>query len=402
MEWDTLLAPAPLLNAATGATVADKASPFRAGGRLAAQLPMTGDRLPTIDSGKPLVDGHRLLTLAAVEPESELVTSYWLTSLDGAALPAPFAGQFLPIAVDVPGHGVLRRTYTISAYEADRYRLSIKRERLPGQPPGRVSNHVHDHWAVGDRISAGAPQGHFVLDTTSSRPIVLLAGGIGITPLLAMLRELAVCEATRKVVLIMGVRYHRDHPFQSEVAGLARRMPNMTVHVRYSEQLKDVSEGQTPDSFGLVDEALLHDLVPAPDADVYLCGPGPFMNAMDQALAALGVPDESVRFEAFGPATIERRRKQAPAATSGAAPMVSFAKSDMTAPFDPRALNLLEFAEDLGLSPPFNCRSGSCGACATRKLSGAIRYAEEPTAVVAGDEVLLCCAVPDGPVSLDL
>jgi ferredoxin len=82
--------------------------------------------------------------------------------------------------------------------------------------------------------------------------------------------------------------------------------------------------------------------------------------------------------------------------------MVSFAKSDITAPFDPRALNLLEFAEDLGFSPPFNCRSGSCGACATRKLSGAIRYAEEPTAVVADDEILLCRALPAGHVSLDL
>jgi uncharacterized protein len=82
--------------------------------------------------------------------------------------------------------------------------------------------------------------------------------------------------------------------------------------------------------------------------------------------------------------------------------MVSFAKSDIKAPFGRRALNLLEFAENLGVSPPFNCRSGSCGACATRKLSGAIRYAEDPTAVVADDEVLLCCALPSGPVSLDL
>jgi ferredoxin len=126
------------------------------------------------------------------------------------------------------------------------------------------------------------------------------------------------------------------------------------------------------------------------------------MNAMDQALAAFGVPDDRVRFEAFGPATIERRRKQASAATSGVAPMISFSKSAITASFDPHAMNLLEFAEDLGLSPPFNCRSGSCGTCATRKLSGTIRYVEEPTAVLADDEVLLCCALPAGPVSLDL
>lgn len=353
-------------------------------------------------SGSRVIDGQRVLTVAAVAPESELVTSFWLASPGGDALAAPVAGQFLPITVRVHAHGMQRRTYTISAYEAGRYRLSIKRERQPGQPPGLVSNHVHDHWQVGEQICAGAPQGSFVLDTTSNRPIVLLAGGIGITPLLAMLRELAARETTREVVLIIAMRHHRDHPFRNEVAELARRMPNLTVHVRYSEPLADACEGQTPDSFGFVDKALLRDLIQAPASDVYLCGPGPFMNAMDQALAALGVPDERMRFEAFGPATIERRRKQAPAATVGDAPIVSFARSDIAAPFEPRALNLLEFAEDLGLSPSFNCRTGSCGACATRKLSGAIRYAEEPTAAIAEDEVLLCCALPAGPVSLAL
>jgi len=402
MNRDTPLAPAPILDAVSGTTAEDKTSPFRTGGRLAALLPMTGDRMPTIDSGKPLVDGHRLLTLAAVEPDSELVSSYWLASPDGTALPAPAAGQYLPIAVDVPGHGVLQRTYTISAYEAGCYRLSIKRDRVPGQPPGRVSNHIHDHWAVADRVSAGAPQGHFVLDTKSTRPVVLLAGGIGITPLIAMLRELAVRDAARKVVLIVGMRHHRDHPFRSEVADLARHMPNLTVHVRYSEPPEDGSEGQAPDSFGRIDQALLRNLVPATDVDVYLCGPGPFMSAMNRALAALGVPDKRVRVEAFGPATIDHRREPAPAAIPDSDSVVSFAKSDLTAPFDPRALNLLEFAEDLGFSPPFNCRSGSCGACATRKLSGATRYAEEPTAVVADNEILICCAVPAGPVRLDL
>lgn len=360
------------------------------------------DRASVFAASAPLVDGHRLLALVAIEPESELVISYWLASPTGAALPAPIAGQYLPVAVDVPGHGVLLRTYTISAYEAGRYRLSIKRERLPAQPPGRVSNHVHEHWAVGDRVSAGSPQGRFVLDLTNNRPIVLLAGGIGVTPLLAMLRELARQKSSRAIVLIMGMRHHRDHPFRIEVAELARSLPNLIVHARYSEQSAETPAGLLPDSFGLVDKALLREYMPTPDVDVYLCGPGPFMNAMDQALAALGVAGERVRYESFGPATIEHRRKQAPAVTRDTSPMVTFAKSDVTAAFGPSTLNLLEFAEDLGLNPPFSCRSGSCGACATRKLSGAIRYAEEPTAVVADDEVLICCALPTGPVSLDL
>lgn len=360
-----------------------------------------GDLAPAHPDRKPLVDGHRLLTIAAIEPEAELVTSFWLAALDGAGLPEPVAGQFLPIAVDVPGHGILRRTYTISGYEAGRYRLSIKRERLLGQLEGRVSNYVHDHWAVGDRVSAGAPQGGFVLDAESRRPILMLAGGIGITPLLSMLRELAARDPNRRVVLIVGVRHQRDHPFRHEIGELGRKMPNLTIHVRYSERIEGGPDPKTADSFGFVDEALLRTLLPGQDTDVYLCGPAPFMNAMDRAIAALGVPDARVRFEAFGPATIERRRQPTSVKEPMGAPLVTFAQSGVSAPFDPRALNLLEFAEDLGISPPFSCRSGSCGSCATRKLAGTVRYMQEPTAQVGTGEVLLCCAVPDGAVSLD-
>ncbi|RYC15646.1 2Fe-2S iron-sulfur cluster-binding protein [Ciceribacter ferrooxidans] len=388
MNKSMSLIPRPLLDASIGGAKADSLS--------------GAGSLPTSDDEHLPVVPERPLMLAAVQQEAELVTSYWLASPDGTALPTPLAGQYLPISVEVPGHGLLRRTYTISAYEAGRYRLSIKRECLPDRPPGRVSNHVHDNWAVGDLISAGIPQGHFVLDGASSRPIVLLAGGIGITPLLAMLRDLAAREARRNVVLVLAMRHQHDHPFQSEVADLACRMPNLTVHARYSQRLPGAVSDRARDSHGLVDEALLLDLVPSPNVDVYLCGPATFMNAMDQILTALGVADERVRYESFGPATVERRGQQAPATSSGGNAVVSFVKAGITAPFDPRALSLLEFAEDLGLNPSFNCRSGRCGACATRKLSGAVRYESVPAAAIAKDEVLLCCALPDGPVSLEL
>ncbi|RCW24088.1 ferredoxin-NADP reductase [Ciceribacter lividus] len=388
MNKSMSLIPRPLLDASTGGAKADGLS--------------GAGSLPTSDDEHLPVVPEQPLMLAAAQQETELVTSYWLASPDGTALPTPLAGQYLPISVEVPGHGLLRRTYTISAFEAGLYRLSIKRECLPDRPPGRVSNHIHDNWTVGDLISAGVPQGHFVLDGASSRPIVLLAGGIGITPLLAMLRELAEREARRNVVLVLAMRHQHDHPFQSEVADLACRMPNLTVHVRYSERLPGAVSDRAPDSHGLVDEALLRDLVPSPNVDVYLCGPAPFMNAMDQILTALGVADERVRYESFGPATLESRSKQAQVTRSGENAVVRFVKAGIAAPFDPRALNLLEFAEDLGLNPPFSCRSGRCGACTTRKLSGAVRYDHVPAAAIAKDEVLLCCALPDGPVSLEL
>lgn len=400
MERDLPLTPAQLSDTSIGA--ADMDFPVTSDGPLVTRHPMTTGRAAAAAAGHVLADEQQLLAVVAVERDCDHVTSFWLASANGTTLPAPVAGQYLPITVSVPGHGVLRRTYTISAYQDGRYRLSIKSERTPGRPPGKVSNYVNGHWAVGSLVSAGSPRGHFVLDSSSSRLIVLLAGGIGITPLLAMLRDLAVREERRKVIFMIGMRHRRGYPLRSEVSDLMRRMPNLVVHVRYSEQFGDVSEGPAPESYGRVDEALLRDLVPAPDVDVYLCGPAPFMKAMDRALAALGVPDERVRFEAFGPATIDRRRNAGAAEPSGTAPIVGFVRSGIRAPFHPRALSLLEFAEDLGLSPPFNCRSGNCGACATRKLSGSVLYADAPAAVVARDEVLICCALPDGPISLDL
>lgn len=362
-------------------------------------LAATGSWKPPEPTQRPLLDGLRLLTIVQVERETELVTSFWLAADDGRPLPAPVAGQFLPIAVDLPVHGVLRRTYTISGYATGCYRLSIKRERLPGKLLGLVSNFVHDRWQVGSRVSSGAPQGDFVLDPASSRPIVMLAGGIGITPILAMLRALAADDPTRRTVLITGARNEADHPFRGEIAGLREVMPNLTTHTRYSE-----AAGANADSFGYIDDVLLAALLPESEVDAYLCGPAPFMSAMDTGLAALGVPEARIRFEAFGPATLERRSRDAsrdPGAQSDVPPIVTFARSGLTAAFDARAFNLLEFAEDLGLTPPFGCRSGSCGSCLARRISGAVRYPEPPKAAPGDDEVLLCCALPDGDVTID-
>lgn len=346
---------------------------------------------------QPLVAGFRLLTIAAIERESELVSSFWLAAPDGEMLPEPVAGQFLPIAVDVPEHGILRRTYTISGHEDGRYRISIKRERLPGKPEGRVSNFVHERWRVGSAVSTGMPQGQFVLDGSSTRPVLMLAGGIGITPLLAMLRALARSEPMRRVVLVIGARNGGDDPFRDEIARLRGAMPGLRTHTRYSDPgAADVVE---PGNTGFIDETLLASLLPDRDVDVYLCGPAPFMAAMDRGLSTLGVPRSRIRSEAFGPASLERHH--APEPVSGLAPVVTFALSGIAAPFDAKAHNLLEFAEDIGLSPPFSCRSGHCGACATRKVSGAVRYLDPPTAAIGADEILLCCALPDGAVTID-
>lgn len=356
--------------------------------------------LRAVDEPSAATDAYRPLTIGAIERETASITSYWLARPDGLSLPEPTAGQYLPIAVAIPGIGVARRTYTISGYEEGRYRLTIRRENRLDHPPGLVSNHVHENWVENHSVHASAPRGTFVLDTGSRRPILMLAGGIGITPLLAMLRDLATRAPERRVDLVISVRDSADFPFRKEIDALGRRMARLRVRAQYSRRSETVPHGEPAECTGRIDEPLLGSLISTLDTDVYLCGPAPFMTTMNSALTTLGVHESQIRFECFGPATLERRQSStvAPATINSD---VTFVRSGISSTFDPRAFNLLEFAEDVGVDLPFGCRSGTCGTCATRKLRGEVRYVTEPTAALDADQILPCCSVPVGEVHLD-
>ena len=157
--------------------------------------------------------------------------------------------------------------------------------------------------------------------------------------------------------------------------------------------------GETHDSEGRVDIDLLKSLLPLDDYDFYLCGPQPFMQSLYDGLTGLGIRDERIHYEAFGPATVLKRDAKAKLHPARASPVdgpvaVSFASSDVRADWSPDQGTLLELAEVAGLRPNFACRSGICGTCATRIRCGAVDYLEEPTAPHGDDEVLICCATP--------
>lgn len=351
----------------------------------------------------------RRLWVAKIEDESETVRSFWLEPVDGRPLAANLPGQFLPIALDIPGRDVVRRTYTISsAFDGRTYRLSVKREALPGRPAGVASNWMHDTLRVGSVIQANAPRGDFVIDDSAKRPIALISGGIGVTPMIAMLEHLVARDDPREIVFLQAVRHSDDHAFRQHVRSVTAGRSHVRVHVRYSEPRAADLESGKADSLGVIDEPLLRAVLPSPDIDVYLCGPPGFMQAIYDALLRVGVPDRQIQFEAFGPASLQRqaapvalRRTEATAAASER-PTVRFAKSGIAAAWDPATENLLAFAEAQGLQPDFGCRSGTCGTCAVRATAGHHRYVDEPLADTLDGEVLICCAVPDGPIELDL
>jgi hypothetical protein len=346
----------------------------------------------------------RPFRVARIDEESSVVTSFWLEPDDGEGLGLFEAGQHLPVrAVLAEGEAPTQRTYTLSVAPSDGvYRLSIRRQ-------GRFSNHMHARIRIGDRIEARAPRGTFTVDAAQARPLVLLSAGVGITPMLSMLRHV-VYEGVRRrrmrpTWFIHGGRNEDERAFHAEVAALADASRGA---VRVVQALAAPSaharEGIDYDVHGRVDGALLGSLLPDGDPDIYLCGPPGFMQSLYAALRDLGVPDARIHAEAFGPAGLQREGAEAlpPIATQPVP--VLFSVSGKEARWTPGSGSLLDLAEARGLSPSHACRQGMCGSCRHPLGAGRVTYAERPASPIAADDVLLCQAVPadgSGPIVIE-
>jgi len=337
--------------------------------------------------------------------ESEDVCSFYLGPVDGAPLPPYRPGQYLTLRVPTPGNeGSAIRSYSLSDTPTrDQYRLTVKRiaEGLATPTGGLVSNVLHNEVQVGDVVEAKAPAGLFTIDPAEShRPVVLIAGGIGITPLLAMLNSIAAHGHERETWLFYGVRNHRDHLMGPHLDELAARH-GLRLHMVYSQPV--LNDGHPIGRFhhkGRITVQLLKDVLPASYYDYFLCGPGPMMQSLADGLRAWGVPDDRIHTEAFGPAAIKAGVEPSGRRDCGA--QVTFARSQTSAAWSRCDSPLLELAEDAGIRIPFGCRSGSCGTCATRVLSGDFSYLHEPGAPVGDGETLPCVAVPETDMVLDV
>lgn len=364
--------------------------------------------------------GFRRFRVVRKTAESRVITSFELVHADGSGLPPFEPGQFLTVRVDPDDEAAGTRHYSLSGDPAatGSYRISVKREAAPAGrpdlPAGSLSNHLHDRVSVGNELVARGPEGNFVLDRSSRRPVVLLAGGVGVTPLLAMAHALAA-EGTRRTWLVHATEGRDVQAFGAEVRALAARSPNLTAHILYRSVASGDVAGVHHDAEGLLSKVVLQGLLPLDDYDVYLCGPTPFMEASYALLGDLGVRDERIRYEFFGPATVLRRetpagtspaRDPAPAAagpgTADGAGLVTFARSGKTAAWTERAGTLLDFAEAQGLTPDFSCRAGICQTCVCRLVAGDVDYVTEPLDQPPAGTVLLCCSRPLGSITLDL
>jgi ferredoxin-NADP reductase len=346
--------------------------------------------------------GYRRFVVQRVIAEAHDTSSIYLAPEDRRALPGFLPGQFLTLRINVPGvNQPAVRCYSLSDRpRPDYYRITVKAARSETNQAGtkgRVSRYLNSALRPGDVLEAQAPRGEFHLHD-DPRPAVLIAVGIGITPLLSMVHALLKRPENRQVLLFYGVRNSREHAFRERLRDLASHDQRLTYLPCYSQPLPgDASPGDyvVP---GRIDIEFIRRTLPHADFPCYVCGPASFMEGMVAGLREWGVADRDLHFEAFGPSVVKRSTLFL-ADTSTKTPMssVTFQQSGVTAAWDGQANSLLETSEAQGLNLPSGCRSGNCGMCATRLLAGRVRYEEAPSAPLDPGFCLTCVAQPASP-----
>jgi len=375
---------------------------------LRAQLHETKLRCREAEQAQTGWNGIRKFAVVKKVCECEDVNAFYLKPHDGRPLPAFKPGQYLTFQLDLPGRDKpLIRCYSLSDSPKDYYRVTIKKEKAPPDkpelPPGAGSSFFTDVVKEGDILNVKAPTGHFFLDMAKTNPIVLLAGGVGVTPMLSMANAIAASGSKREVYFFFGVRNVREHIHKAELEKLAAEHDNIHLHVAYSKPGEKDVKGKDFQHEGRVGIELLKDILPSNNFEYYLCGSGAFMKSLTDGLEAWGVPDSVVHFEAFGPATVKKKTAApTPEETTHLAKInVTFARSNKIVRWEPAAENLLEFAAAQGVKIDSGCCAGSCGSCVVAIKSGEVNYLKKPDTTTDAGTCLTCVCRPKNDLVLD-
>ena len=251
-------------------------------------------------------EGFRSFKVERKEAESDVITSFYLVPEDGGALPAFKPGQYITVRLPFRDGSTTMRNYSLSDKPGQQwFRISVKKESGPKAdlPDGYASNYLHDKVQAGTTLEIGAPCGEFFLDVTEKhkRPLVLLAAGVGITPMISMLLSALDATPHRPIVFVHGALHAGTQAFKNTVDALAANHPNLRIHYRYSEAPDATVLPSDTSSTGFIDAALIESMVPERDADYYFCGPQPFMVGIYHELLTWGINPAQVHFEFFGP-----------------------------------------------------------------------------------------------------
>jgi len=353
----------------------------------------------------PAWPGFRQMRVANIHKESDSVSSFVLSPIDGQHLPVFQAGQFVVLRLLVdPGKPPVLRSYSLSDLPgAEHFRISVKSE-LNGTGSSFLCNHTKE----GDVLDVSAPRGSFTL-RPSQNPVVLLSAGVGATPVMSMLHTLAAERSQREIWWIYGARNRVDHPFAEESRSLLKQLSRGREYIVYSRPSAIDRVGEDFDAPGHIDTALLERIGVSQSSDFYLCGPSSFLQNMRDGLRNWGVLAGNVHTEIFGSldaitpgmAQVDHT-PHLPQGPAGSGPPVSFVRSGITVAWDRKFASLLELAEACDVPVRWSCRTGVCHTCMTGLIAGSIIYNPEPLERPAPGNVLVCCSQPNAGVILDL
>jgi ferredoxin-NADP reductase/MOSC domain-containing protein YiiM len=367
--------------------------------------PGDGNRGLANEEQAPAWPGFRQMRVANINKESDSVTSFILGPIDGQPLPVFQAGQFVVLRLLVdPGKSPVLRSYSLSDLPtADHFRISVKNE-LNGIGSSFLCNRARE----GDLLDVSAPRGIFTL-RPGQNPVVLLSAGVGATPVMSMLHTLAAERSQREIWWIYGARNSVDHPFAEESRSLLKQLPRGRGYIVYSRPAAIDQVGADFDAPGHIDTALLAKIGVSQGSDFYLCGPSSFLQNIRDGLRNWGVLAGNVHTEIFGSleaitpgmAQVDHT-PHLPQGPPGSGPPVSFARSGITAAWDPKFGSLLELAEACDVPVRWSCRTGVCHTCMTGLIGGSITYNPDPLERPAPGNILVCCSQPSAGVTLDL
>jgi len=354
--------------------------------------------------------GWRKFRIETIVSENSQIKSFYLVPHDGKPLPRFSPGQYLTFRLKVPDISKpVVRCYSLSDSGEQRgyYRVSIKKQVAPASEPkaidGIASGYFHQELEEGDILDVKAPTGKFWLDMTEKAPVVLVAGGVGITPMLSMINTLDHRNSKREVWLFYGVQNVKQLIMSDHLKQMSIKHNNFHVHHFFSAPGALGLRAPGSDNHGHISCESILQLGAPLAADFYICGPGAMMNSMVSGLHKQGVSDARIHFESFGPAGINRgvaKPEVLPEKTEATIP-VTFGLSDKTILWSSASGTLLEAAEAAGIQIESGCRAGSCGTCLTAVLEGEVRYIEDPDADVEKGSCLTCIAVPKSKLRLN-
>lgn len=355
--------------------------------------------------------GWRQMVIAETVDESSDCRSFYLVDAAGEALPSFIPGQHLLIQLPVDKHGRKPlRCYSLSdAPDPRYYRLTIKRVPVTKSDVDRTKNglsdYLHTGLREGDSVLVKGPQGHFHVDPNFKGPLVLMALGIGITPMISMLRWSLQTHPGREVYLFFQVRNSEQHPFATILNKWRSERSEVKVTTFYSRPETHEVKGIHFDETGRFDVTRLGPFLPSARSKYYLCGPNEWMMDFEKQLIIAGVDAEDVAWESFGgdtPAVVPASQVAPNSdAVTALHSTVSFKRTEKSAVWNQEHKSLLDLAEANDIALESGCRSGVCGACVVKKLCGKVKYTKSPSVPVAEGDILTCISQPDGDLEID-